>query len=86
MSGGWNDGADDEPQAGSESSPLAEAIALFHRLGLDVGAMSASDFHEAYFELAKMYHPDHNPDTAELMANINAARLTIVTSYKFEVS
>jgi hypothetical protein len=86
MSGGWNDAADNEPQARSESSPLVEAIALFHRLGLDVGAMSASDFHQAYFELAKMYHPDHNPHTADLMANINAARTTIVNSHKFEVS
>jgi len=66
--------------------PLAEALTLFRRLGFEVQAMSASDFHLAYFELAKMYHPDHNPDTAELMANINAARSTIVTSYKFEVS
>ena len=64
--------------------PLAEAIALFRRLGIDVGAMSASDFRLAYLELAKIYHPDHNPRTAELMASINAARMAIASSYSFE--
>lgn len=34
----------------------------------------------ADLELAKSYHPDRNPDGAELTANINGARATIVNS------
>ena len=59
---------------------LAEALALFRRLGVDVGTMSSRDFSLAYIALAKRYHPDRNPHAAELMANINAARATIVNS------
>jgi curved DNA-binding protein CbpA len=55
-----------------------EALALFRRLGIDVETMSSRDFSLAYFDLAKRYHPDRNPRGAELMANINAARATIV--------
>jgi curved DNA-binding protein CbpA len=61
--------------------PLATALALFRRLGVDVEAMSARDFSTAYFVLAKRYHPDRNPHTAELMASINAARAAILNSY-----
>ena len=60
---------------------LAEALALFRRLGVDVGTMSSRDFSLAYIALAKRYHPDRNPHAAELMANINAARAIIVNSY-----
>jgi curved DNA-binding protein CbpA len=60
---------------------LAEALALFRRLGVDVKTMNSSDFLLAYFTLAKRYHPDRNPDGAELMASINAARATIVNSH-----
>jgi curved DNA-binding protein CbpA len=59
---------------------LAEAVALFRRLGVDVESMSSRDFSLAYFALAKRYHPDRNPAGAELMANINSARTTIVRS------
>jgi curved DNA-binding protein CbpA len=59
---------------------LAEALALFRRLGINVETMSQSDFSISYFALAKRYHPDCNPRGAELMANINAARSAILNS------
>jgi curved DNA-binding protein CbpA len=61
---------------------LAEAFALFRRLGVNVETMSQGDFSISYFALAKRYHPDRNPRGAELMANINAARTTILNSYR----
>jgi curved DNA-binding protein CbpA len=60
---------------------LAEALALFRRLGVNVDTMSQRDFSMSYFTLAKRYHPDRNPRGAELMANINAARTAILNSY-----
>ena len=62
--------------------PFAEALALFRRLGINVEAMSQRDFSISYFALAKRYHPDRNPEGAELMANINAARAAILDSYR----
>jgi curved DNA-binding protein CbpA len=62
--------------------PLADALALFRLLGVDVETMSRRDFSISYFALAKRYHPDRNPRGAELMANINAARTAIVNSYR----
>ena len=62
--------------------PFSEALALFRRLGVHVEAMSPSDFTLVYFALAKRYHPDRNPSSHDLMANINAARATIVKSYR----
>jgi curved DNA-binding protein CbpA len=62
--------------------PLSEALALFHRLGVHVESMSPSDFTLVYFALAKRYHPDRNPNGHDLMASINAARATILTSYR----
>jgi len=64
---------------------LAEALALFRRLGVDVETLNSTDFSLAYFALAKRYHPDRNPGGAELMANINAARATIVNSHRGEI-
>ena len=61
---------------------LAEAFALFRRLGVNVEIMNQRDFSVSYFALAKRYHPDHNPQGAELMANINAARAAILDSYR----
>lgn len=62
---------------------LQEAFALFRRLGIDVRSISPREFSAAYFELAKRFHPDRgNQDTHELMANINAARTTILQSYR----
>jgi curved DNA-binding protein CbpA len=61
---------------------LAEAFALFRRLGIDVETMSREDFSISYFALAKRYHPDRNPHSAELMANINAARAAILKCYR----
>jgi curved DNA-binding protein CbpA len=61
---------------------LTEALALFRRLGVNVEAMSKRDFALFYFALAKRYHPDRNPYGTELMANINAARTTILRSHR----
>ena len=60
---------------------LAEAFALFRRLGVNVESMSQRDFSVSYFALAKRY-PDRNPRSAELMANINAARSAILNCYR----
>jgi curved DNA-binding protein CbpA len=62
--------------------PLSDALALFRRLGIKVESMNQKDFATSYFVLAKRYHPDRNPSSAELMANINAARATILNSYR----
>jgi DnaJ-class molecular chaperone len=51
-------------------------------LGIHPEMMSRSDFSRAYFQLARRYHPDVNPATPELMANINAARTEILRSYR----
>jgi DnaJ-class molecular chaperone len=61
---------------------LAGAVALFRRPGVNVEAMHQRDFSISYFALAKRYHPDRNPRGAELMAKINAARATILKSYR----
>ena len=61
---------------------LAEAFALFRRLGVNVETMNQRDLSISYFALAKRYHPDSNPRGAELMANINAARAAILNSYR----
>ena len=61
---------------------LAEAFALFRRLGINVETMNQRDFSTSYFALAKRYHPDRNPRNAELMANINAARAVILKSHQ----
>ena len=61
---------------------LAEAFALFRRLGVNVEVMNQRDFSISYFALAKRYYPDRNRHGAELMANINAARAAILNSYR----
>jgi curved DNA-binding protein CbpA len=61
---------------------LAEAFVLFRRLGVNVEIMTQRDFSISYFVLAKRYHPDRNPHSAELMANINAARAAILNCYR----
>jgi len=61
---------------------LAEAFALFRQLGVNVESMNPRDLSISYFALAKRYHPDRNPRTAELMANINAARSAILNCYR----
>jgi hypothetical protein len=66
--------------------PLADALALFRRLGVDVDTMSRRDFSISYFALAKRYQPDRHPRGAELMANINVARTAILTSYRNQLS
>jgi curved DNA-binding protein CbpA len=65
---------------------LAEAFALFRQLGVNVETMSQRDFGISYFALAKRYHPDRNSRSAELMANINAARAAILNSYRKSAS
>ena len=61
---------------------LAEAFTLFRRLGVNVETMNQRDFSISYSALAKRYHPDRNPHSVELMANINAARAAILNSYR----
>jgi curved DNA-binding protein CbpA len=65
---------------------LAEAFALFCRLGVNVETLNQRDFSISYFALARRYHPDRNPRGAELMAKINAARAAIVNSYRKSTS
>lgn len=61
---------------------LADALALYKRLGVDVPSLSAREFNLAYFRLAKRYHPDRgNQNSQELMANINSARTMILKAY-----
>jgi len=61
---------------------LLDAFDLFWRLGVYLQAMSRTDFSMAFYRLARRYHPDVNPATPELMANINAARTVILQSYR----
>ena len=62
---------------------LQEAFGLFRRLGIDAQSLSRREFTAVYFGLAKRFHPDiGNQATHELMANINAARTTILQSYR----
>jgi DnaJ-class molecular chaperone len=61
---------------------LVEAFALFRRLGVKVEIMNQRDFSISYFALAKRYHPDRNPRSAELMFHINAARTVTLNSYR----
>jgi DnaJ-class molecular chaperone len=62
---------------------LQEAFLLFRRLGVDVQSLSPREFTSAYFDLAKRYHPDiGNRKTNGLMANINAARTTVLQAYR----
>jgi DnaJ-class molecular chaperone len=63
---------------------LDDAFTLFRRLGVDVESLNPRDFTAGYFALAKRYHPDRNPHTNDLMANINAARTTILQCYRKE--
>jgi curved DNA-binding protein CbpA len=61
---------------------LQDACTLFRRLGVDPESISPKEFNMAYFRLARRYHPDVNPNTQELMANLNAARRTILETYR----
>ena len=61
---------------------LQDAFDLFRRLGVSPEMMSRPEFSAAYYWLARHYHPDVNPATPELTANINAARTTILQSYR----
>ena len=61
---------------------LDESLSLYRRLGIDVRSLSRKEFSAAYFDLARRFHPDRSPCTHELMANINAARTTILQSYR----
>ena len=61
---------------------LKDALTLFKRLGVDVRSLSAREFSLAYLRLARHYHSDRgNRKSDELMANINAARTTILKAY-----
>ena len=63
---------------------LDESLALYRRLGIDVRSLSRKEFSAAYFDLARRFHPDRNPSTNELMANINAARTTILSCLRLD--
>jgi curved DNA-binding protein CbpA len=67
---------------GLRNMMLQDAFDLFRRLGVHPEMMSRSEFSAAYFRLARRYHPDVNPATHELMANINAARTMILQCYR----
>jgi DnaJ-class molecular chaperone len=63
---------------------LDDALTLFKRLGVDVRSLTAKEFTLAYFAVAKRYHPDcGNQKSHELMANINAARTTILKCHQW---
>ena len=63
---------------------LSAAILLFSRLGVQVTSMTKQDFSIAYYALAKRYHPDcGGSKTADLMANINAARACVLKDYRW---
>ena len=66
----------------SPEMSLQDAFALFRRLGVNAETISRAEFNAAYIGLARRYHPDANPNTEDLMANINRARRTILQSYK----
>jgi DnaJ-class molecular chaperone len=62
---------------------LQDSFRVFSRLGIDVPALSHQEFTKAYLELAKRYHPDvGDQPTHDLMANINAARATVLQVYR----
>jgi hypothetical protein len=64
--------------------PLQDAINLFQRLGIHVSLISRSEFQKAYHQLAWRYLPDQdNPRSQELMALINAARTSIIKTYRW---
>jgi curved DNA-binding protein CbpA len=63
---------------------LTVALLLFRRLGVDTPSLSAREFTQAYFCRAKRYHPDCGSSrSAELMANINAARSLIIKAHAY---
>jgi DnaJ-class molecular chaperone len=62
---------------------LTDALTLFKRLGVDVESLSGREFSLAYYRLAKRFHPDQGNDAGhDLMANINAARTTILKAHR----
>jgi curved DNA-binding protein CbpA len=62
---------------------LTDSLTLFKRLGVDVPSLSAREFSLAYYRLAKRYPPDQGNDAGhDLMANINAARATILKAFR----
>ena len=67
--------------SGSEMG-LGHALSLFRRLGVVRESLSEAEFNVAYYRLARRFHPDINPQNAELMANINRARQIILATYR----
>jgi hypothetical protein len=64
---------------------MEEAVRLFGNLGVHISTMGKVEFTQAYYALARRYHPDRNGGkTAELMANVNAARTTILKFHHWE--
>jgi hypothetical protein len=64
---------------------IEEAVRLFGNLGVHLSSMGKPEFTQAYYALARRYHPDRNgTKTAELMANLNAARTTILKFHHWD--
>ncbi|HXQ53657.1 MAG TPA: J domain-containing protein [Stellaceae bacterium] len=64
---------------------MDEAVRLFGNLGVHLRTMGKLEFTHAYYALARRYHPDrNNGKTAELMANINAARTSVLKFHHWE--
>ena len=61
---------------------LQDAFCFGASAGVHPETMSRPDFSTDNHRLARHYHPDVNPATPELMANINAARAAILQSYR----
>jgi hypothetical protein len=62
---------------------LQDAFRLFSRLGVDVAQLTHKQFAAAYIVLAKRYHPNGGfLVDEELMKNINAARTTVLQSFR----
>ncbi len=63
---------------------LEDALRLFNRLGVQVPELTPLEFKEAYYRLAWRYHSEQSSGHAqELMASINAARTTILKTYRW---
>jgi hypothetical protein len=66
---------------------LEDALRLFNRLGIQVPELTPLEFKAAYYQLAWRYHSEQSSGHGqELMANINAARSTILKSYRWRTT
>src|SRR5215470_1450665 len=61
--------------SGPSVMPLADALAVFRALGIDVTTLTRSEFKKTYYRLA-LEHQNRR-DSHDLMAHINLARASI---------